>query len=534
VSDFEQIRAILPAWIGWARPLVLVVFAFVSTALAARVAAWAALPKRNTFEGAHWTERAHRIYPARYVAGFTPFIAAGLFGGLAAYESGPLLVPPLFLVVGAVVIAAFVGGIWGAASLVRRAMGRPHTALVAARETAFTMLVVGAHWLVAIVMMWIIGPEIDVVGVLGVVGGVVGFVLCARAGGFRLARLLGAARPASPRVERLVLEAADRVGVQPSGVYELDIPMANAFACPITREVVFTISAIEAMNDDEIVAIACHEIGHLSAPTRIKWSRLVHMFAVFPLGLARPAIAAMGPLGIVALYAPVVLASLFASKTLRKSEERADGVAHDHIEDRKAYTTALAKLHEANLTPAVMGSSRRQVHPNLYDRLVAAGHPPDYVRPEPPNKWRMIAGAVVMAVLLLLSQTLLQASPVLAKKTSDDREAAEIARVALSGGDRASLFRLANLRAHDDRWHEARWLISGARSLAPNHHETIALDARIATMTDRCAYARSAIADAIDASDPNHVEECGWIDDAKRSYEARCVFAGACAGGCGF
>jgi len=132
MSDFEEIRAMLPTWIGWARPLVLVLFAFASSALAARVGAWVALPKRNTFEAAHWTERA----------------------------------------------------------------------------------------------------------------------------------------------------------------------------------------------------------------------RMVHMLAAFPLGLVRPAIAAMGPLGIVAIYIPVVLVSLFASKTLRKMEERADGMAHDHIEDSEAYATALAKRAE--------------------------------------------------------------------------------------------------------------------------------------------------------------------------------------------
>ena len=48
------------------------------------------------------------------------------------------------------------------------------------------------------------------------------------------------------------------------------------------------------------------------------------------------------------------------------------------------YARALEKIYEANLLPVVLREKR--VHPDLYDRLVAAGATPAYARPKPPPR----------------------------------------------------------------------------------------------------------------------------------------------------
>lgn len=83
----------------------------------------------------------------------------------------------------------------------------------------------------------------------------------------------------------------------------------------------------------------------------------------------------------------------------RRMEERADRVACEHMHDAAAYASALERLHEHNLVPAVLGKGRK-THPDLYDRMTAAGVTPSYPRPDPPS--RRPVYAAVFATLLLL------------------------------------------------------------------------------------------------------------------------------------
>ena len=47
------------------------------------------------------------------------------------------------------------------------------------------------------------------------------------------------------------------------------------------------------------------------------------------------------------------------------------------------YANALQKIYATNLAPMVV-LKRNHSHPELYDRMVEAGAPPDYPRPLPP------------------------------------------------------------------------------------------------------------------------------------------------------
>ena len=57
------------------------------------------------------------------------------------------------------------------------------------------------------------------------------------------------------------------------------------------------------------------------------------------------------------------------------------------------------KLHESNMTPAVMPGS--QTHPHLYDRLLAGGIEPDFPHPQAPSRAKPLL-AVSLAIILNL------------------------------------------------------------------------------------------------------------------------------------
>jgi hypothetical protein len=91
---------------------------------------------------------------------------------------------------------------------------------------------------------------------------------------------------------------------------------------------------------------------------------------------------AFGVLGFFLLVLTTMFVPFLYRKLSRKLEIRADCIAKSNEPDSGAYAQALARLHEDNLAPAVM-LKERMTHPNLYDRLLAAGVTPDFPRPAP-------------------------------------------------------------------------------------------------------------------------------------------------------
>lgn len=81
-------------------------------------------------------------------------------------------------------------------------------------------------------------------------------------------------------------------------------------------------------------------------------------------------------------------------------EERSDELGHAHEgETAGTYARALEKLYEANLMPVV--GPAKEVHPHLYDRMIAAGVTPDYPRPTPPPPRDFMANLPSLVLLLL-------------------------------------------------------------------------------------------------------------------------------------
>jgi hypothetical protein len=118
----------------------------------------------------------------------------------------------------------------------------------------------------------------------------------------------------------------------------------------------------------------------------------------------RPAVEAFGFFGFLFLAVGVYVAQLAVRDFVHRMEKRADAMAKKHEgESAGAYARALERLYQLSHTPAVLGG--RRTHPDLYDRLLAAGVTPDYPRPrapEAPTNTYWLLGILAMMTLFTL------------------------------------------------------------------------------------------------------------------------------------
>lgn len=222
-------------------------------------------------------------------------------------------------------------------------------------------------------------------------------------GGLWVLRRLKILVPALPRLDAIAREAVQRTGIEIRGVFELKASVANAVAFPTLRWVIFTSRALNVLTDAQVSAVLGHELAHLSESRAMTFLRVVaNVQFYFAIVLVRPVIGEFGIAGFAALLVITMLLFVIARRFMRRMEEHADKAGKTHEEEQGAYALALEKLYESNLIPAVM-RSRRQIHPHLYDRMVAAGVTPSYPRPEPPPRspeYLDVGIAVLTAALL--------------------------------------------------------------------------------------------------------------------------------------
>lgn len=320
-----------------------------------------------------WTERARLAYTARMVGRIARVYAlpAGTFLAVYTWNGGgwPVLRAPFTL------SAAFAGPLLACL-------------LFEARLRELRMRVVLRSWAAASVALFAFLYGLVLLRVATVLlagrdawtAAVVGFGVCSwlgLGGGLTLARLLGLARPASARIESAVQRASVRLGVRCRAVFELDWAQCNAWALPLSRRIVFAQGAL-ALEDDELEALAAHELGHLAEPARIKWVRPVAVVLLAAAAFAVPPLPGVSLRSMAAYLVTLLMVGLLVRSASRKGELYADSRAKD---DAGVYARALARTYELNLIPLVL--PRPGAHGHLYDRLVAAGRPPAEPRPPP-------------------------------------------------------------------------------------------------------------------------------------------------------
>jgi Zn-dependent protease with chaperone function len=215
-------------------------------------------------------------------------------------------------------------------------------------------------------------------------------------------RWLGMIRPAPANIGRLVQEQADAKGICVNGAWVLDAPSGNAFASVFRNEVGFTSRLLQEHPEPEISAIVAHEFGHLSESRWARAGRLMTAFVLFPFVLLQPASEVYGLRGVAAVLLATIVLVWFRGRLLRRMELRADKLASDGGIGGEVYAQALARLYETNQIPAVMPKRNRMPHPDLYERMLAAGVTPDFPRPAPAAAQTWTGRLLTLALVGLL------------------------------------------------------------------------------------------------------------------------------------
>lgn len=205
--------------------------------------------------------------------------------------------------------------------------------------------------------------------------------------------------PMNPRLHAIVADEVAKTGVSAPRSWVETAFVANAVALFYINAVVVTSRAMEVLSDDELRAVVRHELAHLTESAGIRMVRLVGVLPIFLLGFIHPAVHHFGPLGFAGIFVALPLALRMPRALARRMEERADKMSVTKETDGPVYARGLEKLYEANRMPAVMRG--KQIHPNLYDRMIAAGLTPDYPRPEPPARFHWTAFIALMPCVFL-------------------------------------------------------------------------------------------------------------------------------------
>ena len=381
----------------------LILGSFFGSLLLSIVLNWLALIPWRRSVGAHWTERARLLFPARRGARFNLFlltIAISTVTLTLSPQTNYLIatLPPFF---GALLAGYFLN-----------------------RE--IFLAVTFMQWLRFIVAIWIlISPAIVLLAAAYVMPGNFGLVtwiiaVCAAVLVLslqfgltvRLLRYVWIFRPAPERLTALVRDVSEKMSVPAPATWIVDIPMSNAAALPGPGQLVFTEKLLATHPDDEIKSICAHELGHLTEPESVRRTRLFLPLVVLPVVFWKPIESVIAPAlnqsstnppltaylcsGLIILI-PVVFCLLFATRLGRRMEKRADQVALKHQEDPAVYARALERLYQTNQMPAVTPRRRIRpaVHPDLYDRMLAAGITPEFPRPAAPGKFSWSTGILI-------------------------------------------------------------------------------------------------------------------------------------------
>jgi Zn-dependent protease with chaperone function len=207
-------------------------------------------------------------------------------------------------------------------------------------------------------------------------------ILWNRNGWMRLGLKLGFLLPPPERLQKIAVETAGKMNVPFKQLWLLRTSLAQAFAMPGSRVLLFSERLLELLSDDEVATICAHELAHLTEARSAYLRRYIIWLLFLPWVLLKPMLHAFGVAGFLLLLGNTVLVAFLSRTISRPLEARAGSMAKSNEPDPGTYARALLWLHEDSLVPAVL-ATERATHPHLYDRLLAAGVTPDFPRPAP-------------------------------------------------------------------------------------------------------------------------------------------------------
>ena len=506
--------SVLPDWIVYARFLIGLPTAFAATFVGTWFGAHLVLPNTRALEGLHWAERARSVHPARIVVGFFAVCAPMVFGQFFGISGKHFDGLPSGLVGLLAALSAFAGATLASRAVHRRITGESVSWARHTRNQLLTLGILMPHVLVLFFMLLTVGGDLDRMSVACAIAGCAAMVFSARYSGLPMARLFGAVRPASSRLARHVDELSRETGVVPRSVEEVDLGLANAFALPSARRLIFTPQLVTELDDEGLRGVIAHELGHLNDPNCARVV-FVGVLAFLPLGFVRPATALYGFAGLVGIYLVFMTMLTLSTRLGRQGEERADAAVSGADVDGADYARALETLHVQNLSPAVM--SNRTSHPSLYDRMVSAGLEPDFARPMKPSAWRAWVGCAAATIGTVLVVLAVFRLPVLVSEPSARAERKAQLRLAWRGANGSAFFALARERMVQGRDDEAVILVDAAIELRPQHHAYRAARANLFGDDGQCQLAAEALETAIQAASAGHRDSCLWLERATAS-----------------
>lgn len=363
---------------------------------------WIAL-FRFPSEAIHWTLRARKLYPIRQSAALNIWLIPAAFG-MVQVMSTEAREPLLSF---ALILSAWAGAIMGTYSFDKKLF--PQFSFRLWLRCAYGGWVMRFGVWGVLIAGGVLMPE-DFGWPLVLLGGV---IIALQAGlhfglwiwMLKATGLLVRAKGPEPVCD-IVWRTSECMQVPYRTIWILRNPVGYAAALPTTHDLIFSEGLLASHPEEEIAAICAHELAHLSEPRRLVIARVLGAMSLCPLIFIRPMVHAFDFGGIVTLLLPFALATVYSRRLGRRMEVRADEMAKQNTAEAGVYARALERLYRVNQMPAVM-PGKHQIHPHLYDRLLAAGVTPDYPRPEPPDTLFWTSGLmyVVLAILFFVMLT---------------------------------------------------------------------------------------------------------------------------------
>lgn len=356
-------------------------------------------PARALPADAPWYEQARVRWPLRLATRLSTVTTFAMMAGVSVVHSALLPVPhPVF--VATVLLATSAGNFLG--GLPARRWGAGPTAPVGRRLRDRLVMICGfyPHLLALPVLVGLAHPSFDRVTLVVVGAGLGVLVLAVRGDHLDLLRWIGWVRAAPPVLREAMERARAAAGHGPVEVDELCTGAGNAAAFPLGGRVFATTGLLEALTPAQLAAVLSHELAHLGEGRAVIAARLVAAVAFYlPLLLVRPVAGTGGAFVVLAMMFVSLGVVIVANRQARRMEERADAAATRDEAESGDFARALEAIYRLNQVPAV-GAGRAGVHPHLYDRLLAAGITPDYPRPAPPARHRLVLAHLALFTFL--------------------------------------------------------------------------------------------------------------------------------------
>ena len=352
-------------------------------------------------DGESWVERAQASWPLQTLYGIAYAVS---LGALIAWQflrwtdTERLFAGPAAWCACGVVIVVM---LWAS----RRTYALVHGELPARRTTlhttAFMWIVQWATLPIVFIAMRFCPRQFDERAVLVYIATLAALLVLNFGGSMALLRLFRVARPASEKTQAILEAAAARCGFAAPPVYELDLSYANAWAFPTTGQVGVTRKLVADLEPDELESILLHETAHVQESRGEVAKRLLMIPFVASMAWM-PVILSNYRLKGIYLYLLAFYGVIFWSRRIaHRLEVEADAFSTRCVISPACYARGLEKIYRLNLVPAVMGRIS-PTHPDLYDRMLAAGVEPDYKRPPRPSRTFGIVTKLLFFVLLVV------------------------------------------------------------------------------------------------------------------------------------